>query len=330
MTVDQADRLRGLMADYQRVSGMNTSSATMQSHDITETPNQSSEPSADHAAMRDQGADASQSTGLAPVLGVTSGKGGVGKTTLAVNLAASLAGRGKRVVLIDADLGTANADVMCNLMPSQGLAQVVAGRRELEDAVVQAPGGFGLVPGASGLAQMAALGRRERERLIEQIQQLRSSVDMLMIDTGAGVHPGVLSLCGACDHLLLVTTPEPTAITDAYALVKTMVRSGHMPEARVIVNMSRSEAEGRAVFERIDAVCRRFLNQRLHYLGPSPMDVHVIRSVRRRELVTISEPQSLVAVNIGGLAARLGRELLDDKTGRRGVFGQLAGRLSRK
>ena len=154
-----------------------------------------------------------QPTALARTLAITSGKGGVGKTTVAVNLAAQLARLGQRVVLLDADLGTANADVLCNIVPSSTLAHVVAGRRTLQDTIVKAPGGFSLIPGASGLAQMAALNERERSRLLEQLQVLEAEADLVLIDTGAGVSPNVLGFLVAAHEVLVVTSPEPPSRT---------------------------------------------------------------------------------------------------------------------
>jgi flagellar biosynthesis protein FlhG len=152
----------------------------------------------------------------ARIIAVTSGKGGVGKTNLAVNLSVALARLGKRVLLLDADLGTANADLLCNL-PAAGanLAHVVAGRHTLAQTIIDAPGGFRLIPGASGLAQVAALQEHERSRLVHQMKQLEENLDYILVDTGAGVSPNVLTFAAGADQQLVVTTPEPTAIADA-------------------------------------------------------------------------------------------------------------------
>ena len=204
-------------------------------------------------------------TRRARIVAITSGKGGVGKSNIAVNLAIRLSKMGRKVVLLDADLGTANADVLCNLSHDHGLARVVAGRSTLSQAMIEAPGGFHLIPGASGLAQIAALGEYERVGLIEQVRQLEDLYDLILIDTGAGVSPNVLSFLLSADQLLVVTTPEPTAVTDAYAVIKIVARRRNDVDVRVLVNMAKDSDEGRTVFKRIDAVCRQFLDLTTQY-----------------------------------------------------------------
>lgn len=219
---------------------------------------------------------------LARVIAVTSGKGGVGKTTLAVNLAVKLAHMGRRVVLLDADMGTANADVMCNLAPRSTLAHVVAGRADIEDTLLPAPGGFSLVPGASGLANMAALSDREHARLIEQMHRLEAAADLMIVDTGAGVGPAVLSFALAADEIMVVTTPEPTAVTDAYAVIKSLVRRKRDLDLKLVVNVCRDEQEARQVHDRIAQVSLRFLGVRVRLAGFLTQDARVSAAVRRR------------------------------------------------
>lgn len=245
----------------------------------------------------------------ARVIAIASGKGGVGKSNVCVNLAIRLSQMGRRVVLLDADLGTANADVLCNLPPGRNLAHVVAGRQTLQDAIVEAPGGFRLVPGASGLANMAALSEFERRRLVDQLQQLDDNADLVLIDTGAGVSPNVLTFLGSADQQLIVATPEPTAITDAYAVIKTLCRKADRQriDVTVLVNMARSEREARKVFDRLDAVCRRFLKVEPRYAGHLLHDPHVGNAVRRRLPFVLSAPQCDAAEGIGHLAHRLDR-----------------------
>src|SRR3954471_2803638 len=160
----------------------------------------------------------------ANVIAVTSGKGGVGKSNVAVNLAIKFAAAGKNVVLLDADLGLANADVLCNIDLPCNLSHVIARKKELREVMVRAPGGFHLIGGASGLARMADLTDFDRQRLVDALGELEQQCDIILIDTGAGISPNVLSFTRAADHVLVVTTPEPTAITDAYAVVKVLHR----------------------------------------------------------------------------------------------------------
>src|SRR5688572_2823429 len=187
----------------------------------------------------------------ATVVAITSGKGGVGKSNVAVNLAITLAGAGKRVTLLDADLGLANADVLCNVDLRTNLSHVIARKKELSDVLVKAPGGFNLIGGASGLARMADLTDDDRQRLVDALGELEQQADVILIDTGAGISPNVLSFTRAADHVLVVTTPEPTAITDAYAVIKVISRDGTDRRLSLLVNQARSPAEARVVYERI-------------------------------------------------------------------------------
>lgn len=243
----------------------------------------------------------------ATTLAVTSGKGGVGKTSVSVNLAVQLAQMGRRVILLDADLGTANADVICNINPPRNLSHVVAGHCSLQDVLVDAPGGFRLIAGASGLSQMAALSEFERARLMDQMRVLEDEADLILIDTGAGVGPNVLGFLVAADQILVVTTPEPTAITDAYAVIKTVARHGENLDLRLLVNMVRDEREARAVFDRIAGVCRRFLNVTPRYAGHILSDPRVPHAVRRRHPFVLEHPACPASVCMLRLAHRIDR-----------------------
>ena len=262
---------------------------------------------------------------LARTVSIASGKGGVGKTSVAINLAAHLSKMGRQVVLLDADLGTANADVLCNLCPPRNLAHVVAGRSSLEAAMVDAPGGFKLIAGASGLAQMAALNEDERLRLLRQMHRIERATDLMLIDTGAGVGPNVLGFAACADQLVVVTTPEPTAITDAYALVKSVYRRRRDIDVRVLVNMVNDAAEGREVFDRVHTVCRRFLNFAPRYAGHVMRDAHVSAAVRRRQPFVVDSPHCEASRCIGRLAHRMDRHATDPCD--EGLLKRLAGWL---
>src|SRR3989440_7237407 len=195
----------------------------------------------------------------ANVIAVTSGKGGVGKSNVAVNLAIKFASAGKSVVLLDADLGLANADVLCNIDLPFNLAHVIARKKELREVMVKAPGGFRLIGGASGLARMADLSDDDRQRLVGALVELEQQTDVILIDTGAGISPNVLSFTRAADHVLVVTTPEPTAITDAYAVIKVVSRESSDRRISLLVNQVRSSMEARMVYDRIAKVAKQFL-----------------------------------------------------------------------
>ncbi|MDX1566047.1 MAG: AAA family ATPase, partial [Phycisphaeraceae bacterium] len=225
MPQDQATQLRQMMAEARGV----------------ESPSDQTGPASEPAVASMPGDRATTaSTPATRVVAVTSGKGGVGKTNVAVNLAAWLATQKKRVVLIDADLGLANADVLCNLDARVNLSHVVSGRRTPAEAMIEAPGGFRLVPGASGLAHMAAMEPDQQRRLIELFARIEADADLLIIDTGAGIGPSVLGFLLAADDLLVVTTPEPTAMADAYGLIKSVARQRPDAPIGLLVNMAES------------------------------------------------------------------------------------------
>jgi len=241
----------------------------------------------------------------ASVIAVTSGKGGVGKSNIAVNLAIRFAQAGKDVVLLDADLGLANADVLCNLDLPSNLAHVIARKRELSDVMVRAPGGFRLIGGASGLARMADLSDMDRQRLVDALAEVESAADILLIDTGAGISPNVLCFTRAADHVLVVTTPEPTAITDAYAVIKVVTRDAGTSRVSLLVNQVRSPGEARVVYERISRVARQFLGVSVYDGGFVYADESVPQAVRRRQPFVIGSPRSPASVCVAQLAVRL-------------------------
>ena len=248
----------------------------------------------------------------ASVIAVTSGKGGVGKSNVAVNLAIKLASAGKQVVLLDADLGLANADVLCNVDLPHNLSSVIARKKDLHEVMVKVPGGFSLIGGASGLARMADLSDADRGRIVHALAELEERADIILIDTGAGISPNVLSFTRAADHVLVVTTPEPTAITDAYAVIKVLHRDagGADPasmERRIslLVNQVRSPAEARVVHDRIAKVARQFLGVSVYDAGHVMADEAVPSAVRARQPFVLASPKSPASHCISQLAMRL-------------------------
>jgi flagellar biosynthesis protein FlhG len=244
---------------------------------------------------------------MSQIVAVASGKGGVGKTWLAVTLAHALARRGRRVLLLDGDLGLANVDVQLGLGNGPDLGQVVAGRMRLRAAVHHfESAGFDLVPGRSGSGSLAALATEQVERLIGEILDLAPDYDHVVLDLAAGVDRMLLRLAAAADRALVVTTDEPTALTDAYAFVKLHRRdTDSMPEA--VINMARSRAAGEETHATLSRVCRSFLQRPLALAGIVRHDSRVADSIRRQTPHLIRHPGSPAALDVEGLAAWLAR-----------------------
>lgn len=267
----------------------------------------------------------------ASVIAVTSGKGGVGKSNVAVNLAVRFAAAGKRVLLVDADLGLANADVLCNVEVPFNLSHVVARRKTLREVVVRVPlggaggergAGFDLVGGASGLARMADLDEGGRKLLTDGLAELEANTDVVLIDTGAGISANVLGFCRSADNILVVTTPEPTAITDAYAMIKSIAPSQPGPTAErkisLLVNQAKSREEARAVYERVAKVARQFLGVNVLDAGHVVADEAVGAAVRRRTPVVVHDPRCPASACLMQLAMRLEPGVVPERA--RGFF----------
>jgi flagellar biosynthesis protein FlhG len=240
----------------------------------------------------------------ASVIAITSGKGGVGKSNIAVNLSVRLAAAGKQVVLLDADLGLANADVLCNIDVPFNLSHVIAKKKDLSEVMVTAPGGFRLIGGASGLARMADLTDYDRQRIVDALGALEQSADTIVIDTGAGISPNVLSFTRAADHVLVVTTPEPTAITDAYAVIKVISKDRLERRMSLLVNQVRTISEAKQVYERIAKVAKNFLGVNVLDAGHMVADESVRRAVIQRVPFTLSAPRCGASFCITQLAMR--------------------------
>jgi flagellar biosynthesis protein FlhG len=245
------------------------------------------------------------------VVAVASGKGGVGKTNMSVNLCVALAERSVRAVLLDGDLGLANADVLCGLAPGANLSHVLEGARTLEEILIPAPGGFLLAPGASGLTRSLEAGLGRQDEVLRRLEPLDSAAEVIVIDCGAGIGAGVLSLVRAADAAVVVTTPEPTAIADAYALIKRLAQlragepAGACAPASLLVNQARDRGEADATHARISAVCRRFLGFSIPFLGWAPTDRAVKDAVRARVPFLVGAPRSPVSGSVRSTAAAL-------------------------
>jgi len=237
------------------------------------------------------------------VIAVTGGKGGVGKTSVSVNLATGLAAAGRRVVLLDGDLGLANVDVLLGLSPRYTLAHVLSGERTLDEIMVEAKQGFRIVPAASGAADLAGMGSAGHLSLVQAFSSIATGVDVLIIDTAAGIAPGVLQFSQAAQHVLVVVTDEPASLTDAYALIKVLSRDHRVTRFRVVANMSRAAGEGETLFRKLERVTSRFLDVILEYAGEIPDDEHMRRAIRSQRPVLDAHPASPAARAFKKLAA---------------------------
>jgi flagellar biosynthesis protein FlhG len=237
------------------------------------------------------------------VLAITGGKGGVGKTSVAVNLAVALAGRGRRVVLLDGDLGLANADVFLGLSPRYTLAHVLSGERTLDEIMVEAPQGFHLIPAAAGAADLAQLGAAEHLGLVRAFSALATRLDVLIVDTAAGLSHSVMQFSQAAQHVIVVICDEPASLTDAYALIKVLSRTHGVQRFRVLANQIRMPGGGRDLFQRFERVAARFLDVTLEYAGEIPDDDCLRRSVRGQRPVLDEYPGSPASRAFKKLAA---------------------------
>lgn len=268
---------------------------------------------------------------LARAIAITSGKGGVGKTNLAVNLAICLTKLGKKVCLLDADLGLANADVLCNLSPKLTLEHVVSGRCRLAEAMLLAPGGFQLIPGASGVSRMANLDAERRQRLLEQLAGLERAADIVLVDTSAGLSMNVLAFAAAANRVIVITTPEPTGITDGYGMIKAILAPTPKAKIDIVVNMVAKDGEGASVHLRINRVTKTFLRRSMGYAGEIPMDDQVRDAVRQRMPFVLYAPDAPASIAMRKLAyqvAGIGQpRSLEEHRG--GFFARLAAWMSR-
>lgn len=236
------------------------------------------------------------------VIAVTGGKGGVGKSHVAINLGVCLANRGRRVALLDADLGLANVDVLLGLSPKHTLEDVLYGDCELRDIIVTGPAGMRIIPAASGVQRMAMLGAVENAGLIRAFSDIASQIDVLLVDTAAGISDSVVSFVNAAQETLVVVCDEPSSVTDAYALIKLLARDYGKYRFRVVANMTRSAEEGRNLYARLLQVTDRFLDVTLQYEGHIPFDEHVRQAVKQQRAVVEFAPSCRAARAISKLA----------------------------
>ena len=246
---------------------------------------------------------------VARVITVTSGKGGVGKSSLAVNLAIDFARLGKKVIIFDAVFGLANLEIMLGIRPPYNLADLMFRGKNLEDIIVDGPEGIGFISGGSGIQELTMLSREQIIYLTQKLFQLDKLADLIIIDTGAGIADSVLEFVAASSEVLLVVTPEPTSITDAYALLKTLNRKSEFSiknsKIRVVANRIAQPSEGPELFEKLSIVSEKFLDIPLEYLGSIPQDPNSSKSILQQQPISVSFPNSPSAKAMAQLAEKI-------------------------
>ena len=253
----------------------------------------------------------------ARTIAIASGKGGVGKSNIALNLSILLSAAGKRVALVDADLALANLDVLINVSVRANISHVIAGTKKLEEVLIDLPCGVQLVPGASGLSNVADLTEFQRLRLLEDLSALEADNDIIIVDCGAGIGPDVVRFAAVSDNLLVVTTPEPTAITDSYAAIKVISQDGYTGHVSLLVNLAPERHEARTTQQRIASVAREYLGMAVYDAGYVLTDPKVSEAVSRREPFVLAFPRCPASRCLAALAAKLasGDALVNRKEG---------------
>ncbi|MFG0257305.1 MAG: MinD/ParA family protein [Phycisphaerales bacterium JB043] len=308
---DQATRLRALMAATR---AHESTTATSEHHVVRSSHTRT--PTRPLAGARQN----------VSIVAIASGKGGVGKSSLAVSLASTLTRQNKRVTLLDGDIGLANTDVLCGVRVRQHLGHVLDGTCNARDVCINTPQGFRLVPGASGLANIVQAADDRPSALMQRLAPITNDTDILLIDCGAGISRIVRAFLAAADLPIIVTTPEPTSITDAYALLK-IASSDRAKRAHdrtipsLYINMAQDESQAAQVHERIAHVCYRFFQERPEFLGWCPLDEALPRSVQARIPVVIHEPKAKSSKAIKKVSKTLSQHIVgQDPHSPRGGF----------
>ena len=239
------------------------------------------------------------------VIAVSSGKGGVGKTNVSVNLAASLAKEGKEVLLLDADLGLANVDVLLGLNPAYDLSHVISGERSLDEVIIEGPANVKVIPASSGVSRMANLTPAEQAGLINAFNELGHAIDVMVVDTAAGISDSVVNFCCASQEVIVVVCDEPASITDAYAFIKVMSREHKIERFKILANMTHSTHEGRELFNKLSKATDRFLDVMLNYIGTVPYDERLRKAVQHQRAVVEAFPRSPSALAMKRIARQI-------------------------
>lgn len=239
------------------------------------------------------------------IIAVTSGKGGVGKTSLAVNLAISLTSFGHRVMVVDADLGLGNVDLMLGLTPKYNLSHVIARKKTLEEVIITGPAGIRLIPCGSGGKKGEELTSEKRREIVELLKSNADYADTVLIDTSGGIEDNMMDFLLLADEVFLVTTPEPTAIMDSYGVIRTLAHEMARPRVRLIVNMAGDQGDAKHVMSTMQLITRQFFNLDFDCLGCIGYDMNMTKSVRQQQPITLLYPATRASRDIGKLAMKM-------------------------
>lgn len=260
---------------------------------------------------------------VARVITVTSGKGGVGKSNTAINLAIQFRKMGQRVIILDADFGLANIEIMFGTVPKHNLCDLIYQRKNIKEIITWGPMEVGFISGGSGIAGLSNLSRDYLTYIIQNLAELDAIADVIIVDTGAGISDAVLEFLVASGEILLVTTPEPTSITDSYSLLKALTRHPRFMmeecQIKVIANKVDSQGEGRALFNKLNAVVSRYLKLPISHLGTVPQDSQLAKAVMQQMPVSLQTPQAKSALAYEAIAAKLMNKEMNENVPKRGM-----------
>lgn len=239
------------------------------------------------------------------VIAVTSGKGGVGKTNLSVNLGLALAEQGKRVALLDADMGLANVDVLLGMYPKFNLSHVLKGEKTLNEIIVTGPSGLQVIPASSGLQHMSDLSTVEQAAVIRAFSDIDQDLDVLIVDTAAGISSSVINFARACQEVIVVVCDEPTSLTDAYAFIKLLNRDYGLSRFHILTNMVQSAQQGQNLFQKLAKVTDRYLDVTLQFAGAVPYDEYLRKAVQQQSPVVAAYPRSKASLALKNVARQI-------------------------
>lgn len=258
-----------------------------------------------HKSLKPVSAPRSRRAAAPRVIAVTSGKGGVGKTNIVANLGFAFCRLGKKVLILDADLGLGNLDVLLGIAPKYNLSHVLMGEKSVSEIIVQGPGNLLILPAASGIQELTQLTRQQKIQILSELDPVIDSVDLLLIDTAAGISSNVMDFNVIAQEIIVVVSPEPTAITDAYALMKVLALKYSEKSCKIIVNLAHTGQQGNEVFRQLNLVTERFLDMRIEYVGSVPFDANVTQGIKQQKLVSDLFPDTPASKSFRGLVRKV-------------------------